>query len=207
MNAGTIKMMVAALSMKKEIKIVFSTLVIICLLPIFAVIVLTQAGINIVSNALTSLDPQTAAVNIHDPANGSIIDTITAPRIWPVSGPVTLEYAQSSPYQPFHTGIDIASPNHEVGDPVGAFMDGTVIYAGETSYGFGKHVKIDHGHHIVTIYAHLDSTNVTVGQEVKMGDAVGTRGNTGWSTGPHLHFQINVFGIPVNPRIFLSDNP
>lgn len=118
-----------------------------------------------------------------------------------------MEFGQTSPYQLFHTGIDIASPTHEVGDPVGAFMKGTVIYAGETSTGFGKHVEIDHGHHIVTIYGHLDSIAVTEGQEVEMGTVVGTRGNTGWSTGPHLHFQINVFGIPVNPRVFLTGNP
>ena len=85
-------------------------------------------------------------------------------------------------------------------------MKGKVIYAGETSTGFGKHVEIDHGHHIVSIYGHLDTIAVTVGQEVDLGTIIGTRGNTGWSTGPHLHFQINVFGIPVNPRVFLSGN-
>jgi murein DD-endopeptidase MepM/ murein hydrolase activator NlpD len=90
---------------------------------------------------------------------------------------------------------------------VGAFMVGTVIYADETSYGFGKHVIIDHGHHITSTYGHLDSINVVVGQQVDVGTIIGTRGTTGWSTGPHLHFQINIFGIPVNPRIFLSGDP
>ena len=58
-------------------------------------------------------------------------------------------------------------------------MNGTVIYARETATGFGEHVEIDHGHHIVTIYGPLDSIAVTVGQEVEMGTVVGARGNTG----------------------------
>jgi len=204
MNPQTLKLIVASFSMKKEIKLFFFTIVIICMLPIFAVIVITQAGFNFVSDTLASINPITSLVEIHDPSNGSIIEILTEPRIWPTEGNVSLEFSQTSPYQVFHTGIDIAG---ETGTPVGAFMTGTVIYTGETSTGFGKHVKIDHGHHIVSIYAHLDSITVEEGQEVEMGTVVGTRGNTGWSTGPHLHFQINVFGIPVNPRVFLSGNP
>lgn len=207
MNPQTLKLIVAAFSMKKEIKLFLFAILVICLLPIFAVIILTQAGINLVSDVLTNINPITSLVEILNPSDGSVFYTVTEPRIWPISGPVTLEFGQLSPYQLFHTGIDIASPTHEVGDPVGAFMKGKVIYAGETVTGFGKHVEIDHGHHIVTIYGHLDSIAVQEGQEVEMGTIIGTRGNTGWSTGPHTHFQINVFGIPVNPRVFLSGNP
>jgi murein DD-endopeptidase MepM/ murein hydrolase activator NlpD len=86
-------------------------------------------------------------------------------------------------------------------------MKGKVIYAGETKTGFGKHVKLDHGHHVTSIYAHLDSILVKEGDEIDIGTILGTRGDTGWSTGPHLHFQINVFGIPIEPRIFLTGNP
>ena len=64
-----------------------------------------------------------------------------------------------------------------------------------------------YGHHVTSIYAHLDTLNVKVGDEVDMGAVIGTRGDTGWSTGPHLHFQINVFGIPVSPRVFLEGEP
>ena len=128
--------------------------------------------------------------------------------IWPVHGPVTLEFGQSDlPYQPSHTGMDIAAPDHQVGSLVGAFMDGTVTYADSISWGFGTHVEIDNGHRVTSIYAHLDSLAVVKGQVVKTGDVLGTRGTTGWSTGPHLHFQIDVFGIPVNPRIFLKGDP
>jgi murein DD-endopeptidase MepM/ murein hydrolase activator NlpD len=204
MNPQTLKLIVTAFSMKKEIKLLFFTILAVCMLPILAVVVITQAGFNFVSDTLASINPITSLVEIHDPADGSIIETIEEPRIWPVTGNISLEFAQTSPYQVFHTGIDIAG---EVGTPIGAFMKGTVIYAGETSTGFGKHVKIDNGHHIVSIYAHLDSIAVQEGQEVELGTVLGTRGDTGWSTGPHLHLQTNVFGIPVNPRIFLSGNP
>ena len=207
MSPQTIKLIITAFSMKKEIKLLFFTVLVLCMLPVFAVIIVTQAGFNFVSETLANINPITSLVEIHDPADGSVLEVIEEPRIWPIAGPVSLEFGQPSPYQLFHTGIDIASPTHGVGDPVGAFMKGTVIYAGETSTGFGKHVKIDHGHHIVTIYGHLDSIAVTEGQEVEMGIVVGNRGNTGWSTGPHLHFQVTVFGIPVNPRVFLSGNP
>jgi murein DD-endopeptidase MepM/ murein hydrolase activator NlpD len=208
MNPQTLKLIVYAFSMKKEIKIIFFTLLAICILPIFTVIALTQAGINLVSDTLATLNSDTSEVSIHDPANGSIIDTITALRIWPVSGPVTQEFGVIDlPYQPLHTGIDIASPTHEVGDPVMAFMDGTVTYANTMSWGYGRHVVLDNGHYVTSTYGHLDSLNVTVGKKVVIGDIIGTRGTTGWSTGPHLHFEIRVFGIPVNPRVFLSGNP
>lgn len=207
MNPQTIKLIAYAYSMKKEIKYLFFTVLVICMVPVFAVLILTQVGINTVSNALATLNPQSLQVDIHDPSTGGVVDHINTSVIWPVSGPVSLEFGQSSPYQIFHTGIDIASPTHQVGDPIGAFMEGTVIYADTQSWGFGRHVKIDNGHHITSIYAHLDTLNVVVGQKVKAGDIIGTRGTTGWSTGPHLHFQINLFGIPVNPRIFLQGNP
>ncbi|MFA4996434.1 MAG: M23 family metallopeptidase [Patescibacteria group bacterium] len=205
MNAVAIRYIALAFSMKQELKIIFFTLFIICMLPIIGVVMLTQVGINAVSGVLASNDVQTAQVNIHDPVTGEIVDTILAPAMWPVNGVVTLEYGQSSPYQFLHSGIDIA--NGTIGDPVGAFMAGTVTYAGETSWGFGKHVKIDHGYHVTSIYAHLDSIAVQVGDKIDIGTIVGTRGDTGWSTGPHLHFQINVFGIPIEPRIFLTGDP
>lgn len=208
MNPATIKLIAAAFSMKKEIKIFFISFFAICLIPVFIVIILTQAGFSLVSDALAAFNPQTLVVDILDPATGAVVDNINTTATWPVSGPVSLEFGQSDlPYQPFHTGIDIASPTHEVGDPIIAFMSGTVTYADETKTGFGKHIIIDHGHHVTSIYGHLDSIAVAVGQPVEAGTVIGTRGSTGWSTGPHLHFQINVFGIPVNPRVFLTGNP
>jgi murein DD-endopeptidase MepM/ murein hydrolase activator NlpD len=208
MNAGAIKYIGAAFSMRREIKVIGFVVVILCLLPVFAVVLLTQVGLDLVSSSLVTHDPQTHEVQIHDPARGTIVDTVSGPFVWPVGGPVTLEFGESDlPYQPFHTGIDIASPDHAVGTPVTAFMKGTVIYADETAAGYGKHVIIDHGHHITSVYGHLDSIAVTVGQEVGITTVIGTRGNTGWSTGPHTHFEIRLFDIPVNPRTFLEGNP
>ena len=200
------------LSFKREIKIIFATLCIIMLLPIGLAIVVTQLGFGSISSVLASTGsgstPQNISVDIHDPGTGKIVDTITGPAMWPVSGVVTLEFgAPDPPYQPLHTGIDIADPNHQVGTPVAAFMAGTVTYSGSLTWGFGTHVEIDNGHHVTSIYGHLNTLTVVVGQQVKMGDIIGTRGSTGWSTGPHTHFQINVFGIPVDPRIFLKGNP
>lgn len=208
MSPQTIKLIAAAFSMKKEIKVIFIILTVVCLIPVFAVIMLTQVGLNIVSGALVTQNPQTTQVDIHDPATGQVIDQVNSLVVWPISGPVSLEFAKSDwPYQIFHTGIDIASPNHQIGDPVVAFMSGTVTYAGTTPLGFGTHIIIDHGYHVTSIYGHLNTMSVVVGQQVDVGSIIGTRGNTGWSTGPHLHFQINVFGIPVNPRIFLTGEP
>ncbi|HUD20857.1 MAG TPA: M23 family metallopeptidase [Candidatus Saccharimonadales bacterium] len=208
MNPQTLRAIAAIFSMKLELKILTWVVVSIFLIPALAVLILTQAGLDFVSNALASGDQTTGQVAIHDPGNGQVVDYIDGPRMWPVSGPVTLEFGGfDPPYQIFHTGIDIADPNHQVGTPVAAFMKGTVIYAGEVNWGYGRHVVIDHGHHVTSIYGHLDTINVIVGQQVDMGTIIGTRGTTGWSTGPHLHFETRVWGIPVNPRTFLSGNP
>ena len=206
MNPQTIKIIAAAFSMKKEIKYLFFTMLAIIMVPIFSVLILTQAGINLVSNALAEYNPQNLVVDIKDPLTGEVVDHINQSVAWPTTGRVSLEFGERSPYQPYHTGIDIAGP---VGDPVIAFMDGTVTYADYTSWGFGRHVEINNGHFITSIYAHLDTIdpNIHVGDKVTAGTIIGTRGNTGWSTGPHLHFQTNIFGIPVNPRVFLSGDP
>ena len=68
----------------------------------------------------------------------------------------------------------------------------------------GLGVKVDHGGGVESLYCHMSNTNATVGQEVKPGDVIGYVGTTGASTGNHLHFQINVHGIPVNPRTFMA---
>ena len=206
MNAHAIKIVATAFSMKKEIKYLFFTMLGIVMVPIFSVMILTQAGIDLVSNALATFDPQNLVIDIHDPLTGEVVDHIDQSVTWPVQGAISLEFGESSPYQPFHTGIDIAGPT---GDPIIAFMDGEVIYADTISWGYGRHVKIKSGQYISSVYAHLDTIDpsIEVGDTIPAGTIIGTRGNTGWSTGPHLHFQINIFEIPVNPRTFLQGNP
>lgn len=191
-------------SFKKELQFVALAFLILISLPIIAVIILTRTGINIVSDALVSVEPETQVILIKNPADGSVVAEITKPMAWPVQGVYTLEFGQSSSYQVFHSGIDIANPQGKVGDPITPFMEGTITYAGEIFWGYGKHVMIDHGDNISSVYAHLDRVQVYKGQEVKIGDTIGTMGSTGWSTGPHLHFEIRVYGVPVNARSVLQ---
>lgn len=170
-------------------------------MPILAVLVITQTGIEIVSDSLVGFNEISLTVQLKNPLDGKVIKEISGPFIWPAQGIITLEFGESSIFQPFHTGIDIAGKK---GDPVVSFMEGRVIYADEISWGYGKHIMIDHGDNITSIYAHLSSMNVLKNQEVQRGQFIGTQGITGWVTGSHLHFETRVYGIPVNPRVFLG---
>lgn len=194
-------------SLKNEIKLVAFSFLILLLLPIIAVIILTNAGIDVVSDHLATVNTQTQKIQIHDPLTGDVIVEISQVMEWPVKGVVTLEFGESNlPYQPFHTGIDIANPIGKEGDPIVPFMDGKVIYAGEIFWGYGKHIIIDHGNNITSVYGHLSKIYVYPKQDVKIGQVIGTEGQTGWATGPHLHFEVRVFGIPVNTRTFLGQD-
>lgn len=189
-------------SFRRELVYVGGTFLFVLLLPVIAVIVLTQTGINLVSDTLAELNEVTQVVELKNPLDGSVYATVDGPFSWPTTGVITLEFAGSSKFQAFHTGLDIAGKR---GDPITPFMKGKVIYTGEISWGFGKHIIIDNGNNITSIYAHLDKILVAKDQEVKPGDIIGSEGSTGWSTGPHLHFETRVFGIPVNPRVFLGE--
>lgn len=191
-------------SYRKELKYVFFAFLVVISLPLVAVIILTHTGINIVSDALININSNTRTIEVLNPADGSVVTKLHKPIVWPVTGVITLRFGQSSLYQIFHTGIDIANPEGKIGDPITPFMDGTVIYAGETFLGYGKHIIIDHGDNITSVYAHLDRIYVYKGKEIHIGDTIGTMGETGWTTGPHLHFEVRVYGIPVNPIIFLD---
>jgi len=200
------KLLFTLWSFRKELKLVAFSFLTILLMPVIGVILLTGAGINIISDKLVTQNTQNQTVEIHDPGTGEIVDTLHTTTTWPVGGVITLEFGEIDlPYQPLHTGIDIASADGKVGTPVTAMMSGKVIYAGEIWWGYGKHIIIDHGNNITTLYGHLDKIFVYKGQEIKTTDLViGNRGTTGWSTGPHLHFEVRAYGIPVNPRTFLG---
>ncbi len=172
------------------------------MLPVIAVFILVHTGINVVSDALVGVDSETKNVQILDPATGEVVTEVDKTIAWPVLGIITLEFGQSSGYQVFHTGIDIAN---STGTPVTPFMQGEVVYAGEIFWGYGKHIIIDHGDNIRSIYGHLDKIFVFDGQKVNIGDEIGQIGSTGWSTGPHLHLETRVYGLPVNPRVFFGE--
>ena len=190
-------------SFRKELKVVLSAFLIVLLLPVIAVILLTQIGLNIISDKLVGQDPTTQNIQIKDPRSGEVVKEINPTVVWPTKGVITLEFGKSSRYQVFHTGIDIAG---KINDAVNPAMDGKVIYAGEIFWGYGKHVIIDHGDNVTTVYGHLDKIYVYKGQKVTTTDVIGGQGQTGWATGVHLHFEVRVFGIPVNPRVFLDSN-
>ena len=121
----------------------------------------------------------------------------------PISGPVTSPFGwRRHPIfgvRKFHTGVDLAGPNHAA---VRAADSGNVLYTGWYG-GYGKVVILSHGKGMATLYAHMSKTNVAVDQNVAKGDIVGYEGTTGFSTGPHLHFEVRVNGKPNNPIAFL----
>jgi murein DD-endopeptidase MepM/ murein hydrolase activator NlpD len=128
----------------------------------------------------------------------------STPSVWPVRGWVTSPFGnRTSPFSgilKFHEGMDIAA---QTGTPVVAPADGVIIKAG-FSTGYGNMVEISHGYGIRTIFGHNTRLNVKAGQRVRRGDVVSYVGDTGTSTGPHLHYEVRVNGLPVNPVRYLN---
>ena len=128
--------------------------------------------------------------------------------MWPVPG----QYKITSPFgnrlhpiskqYKMHTGIDISGPK---GTPVVAAQTGTVVYANWFG-SYGKAIIVDHGGGITTLYAHNDTINVSVGSVVKKGDNIALLGSTGYSTGPHLHFEVRINGEYVEPLTYVKGN-
>jgi murein DD-endopeptidase MepM/ murein hydrolase activator NlpD len=112
----------------------------------------------------------------------------------------TQAYIITQRFLPWHAGIDLAG---DLGSPIFASDNGTVVYAGWNAVGYGNLVILDHGNGWRTYYAHLSEVRTECGVWVSRGDVVGTMGSTGNSTGPHLHFEMLRFGIPVNPEGYL----
>jgi len=126
------------------------------------------------------------------------------PSEWPVQGQVVSGVGmRSSPWtgkQEFHSGLDIPNP---VGTPVHAPGDALVESAGKRN-GKGKAVILDHGQEIKTLYAHLSEILVKPGERVQRGQRIALVGNSGKSTGPHLHYEVRVKGIAIDPRKILT---
>ena len=132
---------------------------------------------------------------------------ITAtPSIWPVRGLVTSEFGvRASLFHTgesgMHTGLDIAAPP---GTLIRAAADGTVTFADWES-GYGNLVAVSHGYGLVTRYAHCSGFLVKQGQAVKRGQVIATVGSTGQATGPHVHYEVLVNGVQVNPRKYIFE--
>ena len=103
-------------------------------------------------------------------------------------------------YSFFHPGLDL---DGITGDSIEPIKNGTVVYADTEKFGFGKHVIIDHGNGLTTLYAHLSKINVKNGEEVTTDTKLGEMGATGHAFGDHLHFEIRDHGKPINPLTIL----
>jgi len=128
----------------------------------------------------------------------------STPSTWPVRGWITSPFGnRTSPFSgipTFHEGVDIAA---QTGTPVMAPADGVVIKAG-FSTGYGNMVEISHGYGIKTVFAHNSRLNVKAGQRVRRGEVVSYVGDSGSSTGPHLHYEVRLNGLPVNPVKYMN---
>lgn len=122
------------------------------------------------------------------------------PSIWPATGEVSSPYGLRWGGTDFHPGMDIAN---DMGTPIVATADGVVTVAGWNSGGYGNMVDIDHGNGIMTRYGHASAVVVYPGQYVRKGQLIAYMGSTGFSTGPHVHYEVHINGQTVNPVSYL----
>ncbi len=129
----------------------------------------------------------------------------STPSMWPTRGWTSSRFGyRASPFtgkREFHKGIDISA---RMGSPVVATADGIVAFSG-LDRGYGRTIVLKHGYGLKTRYAHLKKILVKKGQFVKRGEIVGLVGNSGRSTGPHLHYEVHLNGVPVNPMKYIID--
>jgi murein DD-endopeptidase MepM/ murein hydrolase activator NlpD len=135
--------------------------------------------------------------------SGDWTELADAPSLWPIEGRVASSFGErEDPINgegAFHTGIDIDAP---YGTPVRAAGDGDVTGAAMGA-GYGREVTLNHGHELLTVYGHLSAIAVIPGQHVTRGQVIGYVGQSGRATGPHLHYEVRVHNVPVNPHKYL----
>jgi murein DD-endopeptidase MepM/ murein hydrolase activator NlpD len=195
-----------------EIKIVLATLSVLITLPIVSVVVAASSATIVVSDALAAINPITHVVEIFTPDGDKLAD-LELSTVWPTRGYVSDEFGTHQPWRRAlglgpHTGIDIANAFGLIGDPITPFLPGKVVKVDYDGGGdCGIYVKVQHEHNITSLYCHLSLALAVEQQEVQPGAILGLMGSTGESTGPHLHFMVAVYDIPVNPRTFLVGEP
>lgn len=164
---------------------------------------LTEASIKL--NEITRIEEKNFAA-LQENLQDRVIRLLSTPSLMPAQGWISSEfgyrYNPFSGVRTFHAGLDIAN---NYGTSIFAPADGTVTTAGEMG-GFGQVVRISHGYNIVTKYGHTARILVRAGQKVTRGQKIATMGSSGRSTGPHLHYQVEVSGRPVNPRLFILED-
>lgn len=154
---------------------------------------------------LLAVSEQIAAMLRNMEQNGTVAEApvVTNSYIWPCNGVITSPFGwRTHPIfgtTKYHSGLDIGV---DYGTPILATNSGTVIYSGWLG-GYGNAVMIDHGGGLVSLYAHNDSLNVYEGQYVNRGTCIAYAGSTGYSTGPHCHFEMRLHGEVVDPMGYL----
>jgi murein DD-endopeptidase MepM/ murein hydrolase activator NlpD len=126
-----------------------------------------------------------------------------APSIWPIEGKISSGFGErQDPFGgegEFHTGLDILAPT---GTPIRAAGDGIVETSGMAN-GYGREIIIDHGHGVRTLYGHMSALVAIAGQQVIRGQVIGYVGQSGRATCPHLHYEVRINNVPVNPHKYL----
>jgi murein DD-endopeptidase MepM/ murein hydrolase activator NlpD len=172
---------------------------------LFPVLLMLTTGFGLLTGKAAEAAPASYSRNSQLPEWEPPLPYIppTPTIVWPAHGTITAPFGVRTPAQAHHSGIDIAG---KYGDPVTAFKSGKVIVADRSAYnhtGLGRYVMVDHGNDLVSVYGHLSSINVSVGQAVTTQTVVGKEGATGEAFGVHLHFEIRLKGKPVNPAPYL----
>ena len=172
----------------------------------------SPAGAGFEAALARALGENPAATADAAPPSAADVQTFPAPPgsgtlTLPVAGPVTSPFgARTSPTtgsQEFHEGMDIGAAE---GTPIRAAAPGTVTFAGQMS-GYGNVVILSHGGGMQTRYAHQSAMSVTAGQTVAAGEVIGAVGATGEATGPHLHFEVRLNGVAVDPAPYFYPGP
>jgi murein DD-endopeptidase MepM/ murein hydrolase activator NlpD len=166
---------------------------------------------TIISSMNKSLDRFKTEVTIQERSFQELVEYLedqksllkSTPSVWPVKGWLTSTFGyRSSPFtgrRELHRGLDIATRS---GTPIIAPADGLVVFAGREG-GFGNMIIVDHGYGITTRFGHCSSLEAKLGQKIKRGDVIARIGSTGRSTGPHVHYEVAVNGVSVNPSRYI----
>lgn len=165
----------------------------------FADLDMTMEGLE---SSITTIEERLHTV--YDLQQDRLTYWASMPSVWPARGWVTSDFGpRRRPIRggtSFHKGIDIAAPP---GAPIVCPGDGVVTFSGYRS-GMGRTVVIDHGYGVVSVFGHNSKNFVNEGDHVKRGELVGTVGRTGLATGSHLHYQVEVDGVPVDPMRYIK---
>ena len=165
---------------------------------IAANIVMVGVVFNTVTSPSHAFDYQSTSITVVGAESQQELNPKTESKYRnPVESPIGV----SQSYHAFHPGIDVRA--HK-GTSVVSIDEGIVIEVKHTNVGYGHYVRVAHAGTVSSLYAHLDKVEVKVGQKLGKGEEIGTIGVTGWSTGPHLHFEIYEGTSVVNPQSIIS---